>query len=121
MGFWIFMFIITLLEPLSLLLIWYICPRLKKINNSSGYRTPRSIKNQKSWNFAQKKCSKYSFMMFFPSVILPIIVMPFFINKQIDEISWVGLGISLIQMISYLVIFILTERDLKNMSDNRNK
>ena len=32
MGFWIFMFIVTLLIPAALLLIWYLCPKLKTIN-----------------------------------------------------------------------------------------
>lgn len=48
MGFWIFMFIITLLIPAALLLTWYLCPKFKTIHNASGYRTKRSMKNQGS-------------------------------------------------------------------------
>lgn len=58
MGFWIFMFIITLLIPAALLLTWYLCPRLKRINNLSGYRSKMSMQNQETWDFAQKYCSK---------------------------------------------------------------
>lgn len=54
MGFWFFMFIVTLLIPVALLLTWYLCPKLKTINNASGYKTKRSMKNKDTWDFAQK-------------------------------------------------------------------
>ena len=72
MGFWIFMFIVSLLIPAALLLTWYLCPKLKTINNVSGYRSKRSMQNQNTWDFAQKYCSKISLYMFFPSLILAI-------------------------------------------------
>lgn len=56
MKFWIFMFIVTLLIPTSLLLTWYLCPKIKTINNVSGYRTKRSMQNQDTWDFSQKYC-----------------------------------------------------------------
>ena len=96
MGFWIFMFIITLLIPAALLLTWYLCPKLKTINNASGYRTKQSMKNQDTWDFAQKHRV---------------------INMSIDRIGWIGLGITIIQMISFVVIIISTEKSLKNTFD----
>ena len=117
MGFWIFMFVITLLIPVALLLTWYLCPKLKTINNASGYRTKRSMQNQDTWDFAQKYCSKISLYMFFPSLILAIAIMPTAISKPIDRIGWIGLSITMIQMISFIVIMISTEKALKKTFD----
>lgn len=117
MGFWIFMFIITLLIPAALLLTWYLCPKLKTIHNASGYRTKRSMKNQDTWDFAQKYCAKVSLYMFFPSMILAIAIMPRVINISMDRIGWIGLGITIIQMISFVVIIISTEKSLKDTFD----
>lgn len=117
MGFWIFMFIMTLLIPASLLLAWYLCPRIKTINNASGYRTKRSMKNQDTWDFAQKYCARISLYMVFPSLILAIVIMPTVISKSIDRIGWIGFGITIIQMLSFVVIVISTEKALKNTFD----
>ena len=117
MGFWIFMFIVTLLIPAALLLTWYLCPKLKTINNVSGYRSKRSMQNQNTWDFAQKYCSKISLYMFFPSLILAIAIMPTVSSKPIDRIGWIALGITIIQMMSFIVIMIFTERALKKTFD----
>ncbi len=117
MGFWIFMFIITLLIPAALLLTWYLCPKFKTIHNASEYRTKRSMKNQDTWDFAQKYCARMSLYIFFPSLILTIAIMPTVINESIDRIGWIGLGITIIQMISFVVIMISTEKALKNTFD----
>lgn len=113
MGFWIFMFIMTLLIPLSLLLIWYICPKITKINGASGYRTARSMKNQETWDFAQKECAKNSLILFFPTLFLSVIVMPFFIYERNDIIGWIGLFVIVVQLTSFGVIIFMTERALK--------
>lgn len=123
MGFWIFMFIITLLIPAALLLTWYICPRLKRINNLSGYRSKMSMQNQETWDFAQKYCSKLSLYMFFPSLILGIVFMLAMSSKSIGWIGWTGLAIVIIQMMSFVIIMISTEKALKksfDKSENKN-
>ncbi len=117
MGFWIFMFIITLLIPAALLLIYFLCPRLKTIHGASGYRTERSMKNQDTWNYAQKYCARISLYLFFPSLILAISIMPTVISKSMDTIGLIGLGIIIIQMISFAVIIAFTEKALKNTFD----
>lgn len=122
MGFWVFMFIITLLIPAALLLTWYMCPKFKTIHNASGYRTKRSMKNQDTWDFAQKHCSKISLYMFFPSLLLVIAIMPMVISKSIGIIGWIGFVITMIQMMSFAVIMISTEKALKGTFDeNGNK
>ncbi|MGT2801590.1 SdpI family protein [Streptococcus henryi] len=122
MGFWVFMFIMTLLIPAALLLTWYMCPKFKTIHNASGYRTKRSMKNQDTWDFAQKHCSKISLYMFFPSLLLVIAIMPMVISKSIGIIGWIGFVITMIQMMGFAVIIISTEKALKGTFDeNGNK
>lgn len=117
MRFWIFMFIITLLIPAALLTTWLLCRNLKMINYARGYRTKRSMKNQDTWEFAQKYCARISLYLFFPSLFLAIGVMPSVISKPINRIGWTGLGITVIQMISFLIIILSTEKSLKKSFD----
>lgn len=117
MGFWIFMFISTLMIPLALLLTWYLCPRIKEINDLSGYRTSRSMKNQITWNFAQKECSKISWKMFVATLLLAVVGMPFFIDESVDVIGWAGLAVVVIQMMAFVVIVYWTEKALKKNFD----
>ncbi|XVG99096.1 SdpI family protein [Eubacteriales bacterium KG127] len=119
MVFYIFMFIVTLLIPSALLLMWYLCPKFKTINNTSGYRTARSVKNQDTWEFAQKYCARISLYMFFPSLILAITIMPILSNQSIDIIGWTGFIITMFQMLSFVIIIISTEKALKkNFEDD---
>ena len=82
-----------------------------------GYRTSRSMMNQSIWNFAQRVCARNSMKMFFPTTILAIVIMTFCKNKDIDTIGWIGLGVTLAQLISYVVIIYLTESALKKEFD----
>ena len=121
MGFWIFMFIMTLLVPLSLILVWCVCPKVQNVNSIIGYRTSRSMRNQSTWDYAQKNCARYSLKMFFPTTILAVVIMPFCQNKDNNTIGWIGLGVTLTQLISYGIILFLTEKDLKKEFDDRGK
>ena len=113
MAFWLFMFIVTLLIPFSLLLTGYLCPKCKTINHSRGYRTLRAMQTQETWEFAQKYCAKMSLLMFLPTLLLSIILMPLTIAQPTSTIGCTGLVISLIQMVSFVVIIALTEKALK--------
>lgn len=121
MGFWIFMFIMTLLVPLSLILVWCVCPKVQNVNSIIGYRTSRSMRNQSTWDYAQKTCARYSLKMFLPTTILAIVIMPLCINMDLDAIGWIGLGITIAQLLSYIVIIYLTEKELKNEFDTGSK
>ena len=59
--------------------------------------------------------------MFFPTTILTVAIMPFCQNKDNDIIGWIGLGVTLAQLISYGIILYLTEKDLKKEFDDRGK
>lgn len=121
MGTWISMLLICMLMPLSLIFMWYFCPRIKSVNSWMGYRTARSTKNSETWEFAQKSCADNSLKMFLPTAALTLIIMLFVLNKEDKVIQYVGLGITMAQLISYGIILYLTEKDLKKEFDDRGK
>ncbi|EHO84359.1 hypothetical protein HMPREF0380_01206 [Eubacterium infirmum F0142] len=121
MGTWISMLLICMLMPLSLIFIWYFCPRIKSVNSWMGYRTARSTKNSETWEFAQKSCADNSLKMFLPTAALTLIIMLFVLNKEDKVIQYVGLGITMAQLLSYGAVLYLTEKDLKKEFDDRGK
>ena len=121
MGTWISMLLICMLMPLSLIFMWYFCPRIKSVNSWMGYRTARSTKNSETWEFAQKFCADNSLKMFLPTAALTLIIMLFVLNKEDKVIQYVGLGITMAQLLSYGVVLYLTEKDLKKEFDDRGK
>lgn len=121
MGTWISMLLICMLMPLSLIFMWYFCPRIKSVNSWMGYRTARSTKNSETWEFAQKSCADNSLKMFLPTAALTLIIMLFVLNKEDKVIQYVGLGITMAQLISYGIILYLTEKDLKKEFDDKGK
>lgn len=121
MGTWISMLLICMLMPLSLIFMWYLCPRIKSVNSWMGYRTARSKMNSETWEFAQKSCADNSLKMFLPTAALTLIIMLFVLNKEDKVIQYVGLGITMAQLLSYGVVLYLTEKDLKKEFDDRGK
>lgn len=117
----ILIFIVTLLIPTSLLLIWFVLPRIKDINDLSGYRSKRSKMNQETWDFAQRYAAKLSLYTFFPSLILAIATIPFYFDKTAEERGWLALIIVLIQMISFVVIIIGSESALNKRFGTNQK
>ena len=61
MGFWIFMLIMVLLIPLTMLFFgWLLFRRTpKEINYVYGYRTKGSMMNEETWRFANQYFGKY--------------------------------------------------------------
>lgn len=121
MGTWISMLLICMLMPLSLIFMWYFCQRIKSVNSWMGYRTARSTKNSETWEFALKSCADNSLKMFLPTAALTLIIMLFVLNKEDKVIQYVGLGITMAQLISYGIILYLTEKDLKKEFDDKGK
>lgn len=119
MGFWIFMLIMDLLIPFTLIGFGrYFCnngPR--QINGVFGYRTAMSMKNQATWVFAHK----YSGNLWFKSglVLLPltITVMLCVIGKTENTIGIVSLILCGIQMIPLIGAVFFTERALRKSFD----
>ena len=115
------MFYLMLLTVLFLPLIMIVVGNIFKnnpprtINHLYGYRTKRSMKNQKSWEFANKKMGEYWFK--FGIILLPLSVVPLFLcyKSTIDTISIVGTIILLLQLIPIFISIYLVEKDLSKL------
>ena len=119
MFFWIFMLIMDLLIPLTMIVIGrlFSIKAPKNINSTFGYRTTMSMKNKDTWEFAHKFCGKLWFRC--GLILLPISVIPlvFVFNKGIDRIGIVGGVVCVIQILPAVGSIFSTESALKKIFD----
>lgn len=119
MGFWIFMVVMDLLIPFTMIGFGrlFLTKAPKNINATFGYRTTMSMKNQDTWNFAHKYCGKLWFKC--GIILLPLSVVPllFVLNKDIESIANVGLIIAAVQLIPLIGSIFPTEAALKKTFD----
>lgn len=126
MGFWIFMLIIDLLIPVTMIgygrSFWKKAP--KEINAVYGYRTSMSMKNIDTWVFAHNYFGKLWFIS--GMILLPISVIPMLciIGRTENVVGTVGEVVCFVQMIPLTGVIIPTEIALKKHFDkngNRRK
>ena len=80
MNFWIFMFVMNLLTPLVMIIFGYIYskkpPQKPKSKFAySGYRTPMSMKNEETWEYANRFFGKLWFRFVIAVGLISIIVL----------------------------------------------
>ena len=85
----------------------------KEINAFLGYRTPRSMLNMDTWNFAHHHGGKrwwiIGWILLLPTVAIHI---PFY-GKGEDAIGWMCIGVLLVQCTVLIASIFPTERALK--------
>lgn len=120
MGLWIFMLIVNLILPITMILLgrYYSCKAPKNINWVYGYRTPMSTKNKETWEFAHKYFGNLLYK--FGIILLPasIIAMLFVLGKSEHIIGIVGEIICGVQVVMMVIVVHPTERALKKNFDN---
>lgn len=119
MGFWIFMLMMDLLIPLTMISFgrYFMAAAPKEINSAFGYRTSMSMKNQDTWKFAHRYCGKLWFIS--GLVLLPLSVAALFLTlgKGTNVIGSTGAAICLMQLIPLVGSVISTEIALKKTFD----
>lgn len=119
MGIWIFMTLISLLIPFSMIFFgrYFKEGRPRKINNVVGYRTTMSMKNEDTWLFAHKYCGKLwikiGTVMFFISLLLMLC----FINSRKGFIENLGFILMLLQCGMLIFTVFPIEKALKKNFD----
>ena len=114
MKFWIFMLVMNLLIPLTMIIFGYIYnkkpPQKPKSKFAySGYRTPMSMKNEETWEYANRFFGKLWFRLG--------IAVFFFIGKDKDTVGFVGMIIDYVQLVAMLIPVIPTEISLRKRFD----
>ena len=119
MGFWIFMVVMDLLIPLTMIAFgrYFLKSTPKEINVIFGYRTTMSMKNRDTWEFAHRYCGRiwyYTGIILLPLTVIPML---FVFEKSTDTIGWLGSVICFIQMIPLIGAIFPTEKALKKTFD----
>ena len=119
MGFWIYMLIIDLLLPFTMIGFgkYFLKTAPKNINTVFGYRTSMSMKNKDTWIFAHKYCGKIWFISGLIMLPLSVIVMMFVFGGLENVVGTVGAVLCGIQLIPILISIILTEKALNKTFD----
>jgi len=124
MGFWIFMVVMDLLIPLTMIGFgrYFLKSAPKEVNAIFGYRTTMSMKNRDTWEFAHRYCGKIWYYTGIIMLPLTVLSMLFVFGKNTDTIGWLGAVICFIQMIPLIGTIFPTEKALKkNFDRNGNR
>lgn len=124
MGFWIYMLLMDLLIPLTMIGFgkYFMKRAPKEINAVFGYRTSMSMKNQDTWTFAHHYCGKMWYISGIIFLALTVIVMISVTGAGEKVIGNVGGILCGIQMIPLIGSIIPTERALReNFDKNGNR
>lgn len=117
MGMWIYMFIITLIMPLTMVFIGraFINKAPKKINAVFGYRTSMSMKNKDTWQFAHNVCGRFWYKTGLGILPTTVIVMLLVLVRNVELAEEVG-GITVIlQLVPIFLSMFVTERELNKV------
>jgi len=114
--FWWLMLFFSLLIP-SMMVIFgvvFMYKPPKKINMLYGYRTKRSMKDDKSWIYAHhflgRLWAMWGSIIFFWSIIILISIF----RKPVETISWIDFALIMGQIIIMLIPVFITENELKS-------
>lgn len=124
MGFWIYMFIMNLLIPFTMIGFgkYFLKKAPKEINPVFGYRTTMSMKNKDTWEFAHRYCGQIWYVCGLILLPLSIVPMLFVIGQSDDTIGTLGAVICLVQIIPLVGAVLPTEKALKkNFDKDGNK
>ena len=119
MGFWIFMLIMDLLIPLTMIGFGkcFLKTAPKEMNAIFGYRTIMSMKNKDTWILAHNYCGRIWYSCGWVMLLVSIIVMVLIIGRTKDTVGNVGAILCGIQMIPLIGSIYPTEKALKKTFD----
>lgn len=119
LWFWMFMLMMDMLIPACMLFFGRSFQKNppKTINGGYGYRTSRSMRNQKAWDFAQVYSGWFWVRAGKPTLAVSLVWMLLLLGKGIDTIGNAGLLLTGLQMVPFLAVIPATERALKRKFD----
>lgn len=123
MGFSIFILIMVLLIPLTMIFFGWLLFRKtpKEINYVYGYRTKRSMMNEETWRFANQYFGKAWYLCGLISVPLSMMAITIVLGKGTETVGTIGGIITMLQMIPLVGAIIPTEIALKKNFDENGR
>lgn len=123
MWIWVFMLVINLLIPLTMIGVGVCFIKYPPawISKGYGYRTRMSMKNMDTWNFAHRYCGllwkRVGLIMLAATAVLSICI----IRMTMNDIAVIGGILNLIQLIIMVTTIFPTERALKRNFDENGR
>ena len=119
LGFWIFMFICSMLIPLTMIIfgLKFLRAAPKNINYIFGYRSSRSMKNRDTWEFAHKQIGALWKGLGIALLPCSAVIMLFFIGMDIESIGLNSVYIIFAQVIVMVFPIFIVESRLKKAFD----
>lgn len=119
MGFWLFMLVMDLLFPATMIGIGKSFQKAapKDINSIYGYRTAMSMKNRDTWEFAHHHCGRLWFRL--GLILLPVNLIPMLlvIWESRELVNIVGSVLCAIDTVVFIVSIFPTEAALRKTFD----
>lgn len=115
--FYVGLFTITLLPVLMLLFGWMLAAPgnfVGKPNHLFGYRTKSSMRNQQTWEFANRYCGKLWMKWSIPILVVSLVIF-FLLNAPEIAITVITLG----QLVPMFITIWITEQALKQEFDRQ--
>lgn len=124
MGFWIFMLVMDLLIPFTMIGFgrYFLKGAPREINSAFGYRTTMSMKNRDTWEFAHRYCGRLWYIC--GVVLAPLAVIPMLLalGRDVDTVGTVGGVVCAVQLVALIGSVFPTEWALRrNFDGNGNK
>lgn len=122
-GFWILMLIVDLFIPLIMIIFGkgFIHNPPRKVNDSFGYRTAMSMKNQDTWNFAHQHCGKMWIKLGVGLLLVSVLLLGLVFGKNISTMGVTAGIVCCVQVAVLVLSFIPTEIALKKTFDPDGK
>ncbi|MBS5064216.1 MAG: SdpI family protein [Hungatella hathewayi] len=123
MGFWIFLFIMNLLIPATMIGFGksFQSHAPKEINSLFGYRTSMSMKNRDTWEFAHHYCGKLWWQLGWGVLAFTVVFMITALGKDDDTASIYAGIISAVQIVFLLLPIYFVEKALRKNFDKDGK
>lgn len=121
---WWILFACNAVIPLVLLLGGGLMSRnrLRRINALVGYRTQRSMQNDETWRFANRRCGKYFLILGGVTLALAVAGQLALLHAREKALTFFTLGLMCAELVLIFVCIGRTERALKrNFPGNEKK
>lgn len=120
MAFWFYMLFISLIIPVTMTLIGMVYRKKspRNINMVLGYRTRRSMMNQRTWAFAHEYCGRiwlWSGLVMFPIFFVAMLCVW---GRDVHTVGYVGAALCVLPILVMIGSVIATEQALKRNFDS---
>lgn len=118
MGFWVFMTVMALLIPGTMLLFGTRFERKPPRRNSVfGYKTAMSQRNDDTWAFAHRYIGRLWRVWGLATLCVSLLVMLLALNRGMATVGYAGLILIVAQLVPLVGAIFSTERALKRTFD----